>query len=169
MEKLQAGAAAPKFDLAADSGGRVKLSDFKGKTLVLYFYPADDTSGCTLEAIDFTKLLPDFVKAGAAVVGVSPDSAESHDKFKAKHQLGLTLAADTDKKAIEDYGLWVEKNNYGRKYMGVERSTFLIDGKGKIAKIWRKVKVTGHADEVLAAARAPADRAGRQWIRHCDR
>ncbi|HZP20965.1 MAG TPA: peroxiredoxin [Bauldia sp.] len=154
MEKLEAGAKAPKFDLAADGGGRVKLSDFAGKKLVLYFYPADDTSGCTLEAIDFTTLLPDFLKANTAIVGVSPDSAESHDKFKAKHKLGLTLAADPDRKAIDAYGLWVEKNNYGKKYMGVERATFLIDRTGKIARAWHNVRVKGHAEDVLEAAKS---------------
>jgi len=145
---------APDFDLPTDGGGRVKLSDFKGKKVVVYFYPADDTSGCTLEAIDFTNAEKAFRKAGTAVIGVSPNTEKSHDKFKAKHNLGITLAADPDKKAIAAFGVWVEKSMYGRKYMGVERATFLIGPDRRIAREWRKVKVSGHVEEVLAAAEA---------------
>ena len=144
---------APGFELATDAGEAVKLSRLKGKPVVLYFYPKDDTSGCTAEAKDFSKLAPDFRKAGVEVIGVSPDSTESHGKFRKKYDLSIKLAADTDKAVATAYGVWVEKSMYGRKYMGVERSTFLIDGKGRIAKSWRKVKVPGHAEEVLAAAR----------------
>jgi len=148
------GGAAPAFDLPTGGGGRARLSDFRGKKLVVYFYPADDTSGCTLEALDFTRAAKDFAAAGAAVVGVSPDSEASHDRFAAKHGLTVTLAADPDKSAISAYGVWVEKNMYGRKYMGVERATFLIDPKGRIARQWRNVRVKGHVDEVLEAVRS---------------
>lgn len=154
MAKAETGELAPNFDLATDGGGRVKLSDFKGRKVVLYFYPKDDTSGCTLEAIDFTKADKAFRKAGTTVIGISPDTEKSHDKFKAKHSLGIMLAADPDKKAIEAYGLWVEKSMYGRKYMGVERATFLIGPDRRIAREWRKVRVSGHVEEVLAAAAA---------------
>jgi peroxiredoxin Q/BCP len=150
---LSVGDVAPDFDLATDGGGRARLADFNGKAVVLYFYPKDDTTGCTAEAIAFSGLKAKFGAAGAAVVGVSPDSAASHDKFKRKHDLGVELAADPARSAIEAYGVWKEKSMYGRKYFGVERSTFLIDGEGCIAKIWRKVKVPGHAEEVLAAAK----------------
>jgi peroxiredoxin Q/BCP len=145
---------APDFDLATDGGGRIKLSALKGKPVVVYFYPKDDTSGCTLEAIDFSKSAKAFAKAGAVVIGISPDTEKSHDKFKAKHSLGITLAADPEKKAIEAYGVWVEKSMYGRKYMGVERSTFLIGPDRRIVQEWRKVRVPGHVDEVLASAQA---------------
>ena len=148
------GGEAPDFDLAAGPERRITLKEFRGKKLVLYFYPRDDTSGCTAEAIDFNALKGEFAKAGAAVVGVSPDSVKSHDRFRAKHDLALDLAADPDKAVVSAYGVWVEKSMYGRKYMGVERSTFLIDREGLIASVWRKVKVAGHAQEVLAAVRA---------------
>jgi len=148
------GQKAPDFDLATDSGGRVKLSRLKGKPVVVYFYPKDDTSGCTKEAQAFTELAPEFTATGARVIGISPDSVESHAKFRSKYGLGVDLAADPERKAIESFGVWVEKSMYGRKYMGVDRSTFLIDSKGKIARVWRKVKVPGHAEEVLAAVRA---------------
>jgi peroxiredoxin Q/BCP len=151
---VEDGDKAPEFELPTDAGEAIKLSRLKGKPVVLYFYPKDDTSGCTLEAKDFSKLVPDFRKVGVEVIGVSPDSVESHAKFRKKHDLAVGLAADTDKAAANAYGVWVEKSMYGRKYMGVERSTFLIDGKGRIAKSWRKVKVPGHAEEVLAAAKA---------------
>jgi len=151
---LNPGDPAPSFALPTDGGGEARLSDHKGKVIVLYFYPKDDTSGCTAEAIAFTGLAAKFKTAGATVIGVSPDSAASHDKFKQKHALGVALAADPERSAIEAYGVWKEKSMYGRKYFGVERSTFLIDREGRIAKIWRKVKVPGHADEVLAAAKA---------------
>lgn len=148
------GKAAPDFELPSDSGHPVKLSKLKGKTIVVYFYPKDDTSGCTREAQDFSGLGAAFKKAGAEVIGISPDSVASHAKFRKKHDLSLHLVADEEKKAAHAYGVWVEKSMYGRKYMGIERATFLIDGKGKIAKIWRRVKVPGHAEEVLAAAKA---------------
>jgi peroxiredoxin Q/BCP len=148
------GKPAPDFDLETDGGGRVSLKDFAGKNVVVYFYPKDDTSGCTLEALDFTKAAASFKKARTTVIGISPDTAKSHDKFKTKHGLGVVLAADPDKKAIGAYGVWVEKSMYGRKYMGVERSTFLIGPDGRIAQEWRKVKVPGHVEAVLAAAKA---------------
>lgn len=151
---VEEGSKAPAFKLAADSGGSVALKDFAGKPLVLYFYPKDDTPGCTKEAIDFSAAAANFKRAGAAVVGVSKDSVTSHDKFKTKHKLTFTLASDPDGNVIESYGSWVEKSMYGRKYMGIDRSTFLIDGKGKIAKIWRKVRVPGHVQEVLDAVKS---------------
>jgi thioredoxin-dependent peroxiredoxin len=151
---LQPGDAAPDFDLPSDGGGHVRLADFKGKKLVLYFYPKDDTSGCTSEAQAFTAAADDFKAVGAAVVGVSKDSVKSHDKFKAKYELNFPLGSDAEGKAVEAYGVWVEKSMYGRKYMGIERATYLIDGQGRIAKVWRKVKVTGHAAEVLKAVQA---------------
>ena len=153
---VQDGDKAPEFELPTDAGQTIKLSRLNGKPVVLYFYPKDDTSGCTLEAKDFTRLAPDFHKAGVEVIGVSPDSAESHAKFRKKYDLAISLAADTDKAVANAYGVWAEKSMYGRKYMGVERSTFLIDKQGRIAKSWRKVKVAGHAEEVLAAAKALA-------------
>jgi len=151
---LKEGDAAPAFDLPGAGGGRVSLADFKGGKLVLYFYPKDDTSGCTKEAIDFNGLGEKFAEAGTKILGMSPDSAKSHDKFRTKYELSLALASDESKETLSAYGVWVEKSMYGRKYMGVERSTFLIDATGKIARIWRKVKVPGHAEEVLAAAAA---------------
>jgi thioredoxin-dependent peroxiredoxin len=145
---------APDFTLPADDGKTITLSKFKGKPVVVYFYPKDDTPGCTTEAKDFSCLTAEFEAAGAVIMGVSPDSAQSHAKFRAKHGLTFTLAADETQIAANAYGVWVEKAMYGRKYMGVERSTFLIDGAGKIAKSWRKVKVPGHAEEVLAAVKS---------------
>ena len=150
----QDGDKAPDFELATDSGETLALSRLKGKPVVLYFYPKDDTSGCTAEAKDFSRLAPDFRKAGVEVIGVSPDSVDSHAKFRRKYDLAIKLAADADKAVANAYGVWVEKSMYGRKYMGVERSTFLIDKAGRIAKSWRKVKVPGHAEEVLAAVQA---------------
>lgn len=147
------GDAAPGFTLAADGGGRVSLDDFRGKALVLYFYPKADTSGCTKQAQGFSALSRDFAKAGTAVVGVSADPVRALDKFKAKYGLDLALAADESHKTLEDYGVWAEKSMYGRSYMGIERTTFLIDKAGRIAKVWRKVKVPGHAEEVLAAVK----------------
>jgi peroxiredoxin Q/BCP len=144
---------APDFKLPDETGDVVQLSKLKGRPVVVYFYPKDDTSGCTQEAKDFSCLAEEFVNAGALILGISPDSPLSHQKFKSKHQLSLRLLADEKKEAAEAYGVWVEKSMYGRKYMGVERSTFLIDASGKLAKSWRKVKVPGHADEVLAAVR----------------
>ncbi|GAA5094382.1 peroxiredoxin [Bartonella acomydis] len=146
------GTLAPDFNLPRDGGGRMRLSDLQGKCVVLYFYPKDDTSGCTSEAIDFTRLKPKFDEIGVVLIGISPDSIKSHDKFKTKHTLDIILISDEEKTTLEAYGVWVEKSMYGRKYMGVERSTFLIDKTGKIAKEWRKVSVSGHADKVLAAA-----------------
>jgi peroxiredoxin Q/BCP len=150
---LEIGDKAPDFTLPADGGGKVSLKDLRGKTIILYFYPKDDTSGCTAEACAFRDQLPDFSKAKATVLGVSRDSVASHDKFKKKYGLTFPLLADEKGKVTEAYGTWVEKSMYGRKYMGIDRSTFLIDGKGVIRGIWRKVKVPGHADEVLKAAR----------------
>jgi peroxiredoxin Q/BCP len=152
---LKPGDSAPEFDLPTDDG-RVSLAKLKGKPVVLYFYPKDDTSGCTAEAQAFTGLAEDFAKAGVTVVGVSKDSAASHGKFRAKYGLNIVLGSAKDDDTVERYGAWVEKSLYGRKYMGVERCTFLIDKTGKIARVWRKVKVTGHADEVLKAAKALA-------------
>ena len=145
---------APDFELPTDGGGRTHLKDLKGKAVVIYFYPKDDTSGCTAEAIAFNGLRVKFAAAGATIIGISPDNAASHDKFKRNHDLEIALAADPDRSAIEAYGVWKEKSMYGRKYFGVEHSTFLIDRNGRIAKVWRKVKVPGHADEVLAATKA---------------
>ena len=145
---------APDFTLPRDGGGSVTLSDLRPSKVVLYFYPKDDTSGCTTEALDFTGLADAFVTAGCVVIGLSKDSVKAHDKFAAKHGLSVILASDEDSDTCERYGTWVEKNMYGRKYMGIERSTFLIDGEGKIARVWRKVKVKGHADEVLEAVRS---------------
>jgi peroxiredoxin len=151
---LAVGDPAPDFDLPTDGGGQAKLSDYKGRKLVLYFYPKDDTSGCTSEANGFSELAKDFAAADTTVIGVSKDSVKSHDKFKAKYGLDLTLASDGDGKVVEAYGAWVEKSMYGRSYMGIDRSTFLIDGEGRIRKLWRKVKVAGHVAEVLAQAQA---------------
>ena len=150
---LKAGDTAPYFAIAADGGGRVALADFQGKPLVLYFYPKDDTSGCTNEAKDFSRLAPEFRKAGVAVVGISPDGVDSHRKFRDKHDLTIALAADADRHVAMAYGVWVEKSMYGRTYMGVERSTFLIDRDGAIARIWRKVRTRGHAEQVLEAVK----------------
>jgi peroxiredoxin Q/BCP len=147
-----AGDAAPAFKLPTDGGGELSLSSLKGRKVVLYFYPKDDTSGCTQEAIEFNGLKGDFAKAGADIIGVSPDPVKKHDKFKTKYDLGFTLVSDEAKQMLEAYGVWVEKSMYGRKYMGVERSTYLIGADGRIAQVWRKVKVPGHAKEVLAAA-----------------
>ncbi|HJZ30194.1 MAG TPA: peroxiredoxin [Hyphomicrobiaceae bacterium] len=151
---LQDGDLAPEFELATDAGETVTLSRLRGKPVVVYFYPKDDTSGCTIEAKDFSRLAAEFRKAGVEVIGVSPDSVESHQKFRAKYNLAVRLAADPDKVAANAYGVWVQKSMYGRSYMGVERSTFLVDKAGRVARSWRKVKVPEHAEEVLAAARA---------------
>ena len=150
---LKAGDAAPDFRLPGDAGSEVTLTTFAGRKLVLYFYPKDDTSGCTKEAIDFNSLRTDFAAAGTDVVGVSPDSVKSHAAFKSKYDLAITLASDETKATCEAYGVWVEKSMYGRKYMGVERMTFLIGTDGRIAETWPKVKVPGHAEAVLAASR----------------
>ena len=144
---------APDFQLPTDDGKALELHAMRGAPVVLYFYPKDDTSGCTKEALDFTDHAKDFSKLGARVIGVSPDSIAKHEKFKAKHGLKVTLASDTEKQVCETYGVWVEKSMYGRKYMGVERSTFLIDSDGRVARAWRKVKVPGHVEAVLEAAK----------------
>ncbi|MBS7699388.1 MULTISPECIES: peroxiredoxin [unclassified Chelatococcus] len=151
---LTSGSAAPDFELAVSAGRTVSLASLRGRKVVLYFYPKDDTSGCTREAMDFNALRAKFAAADTEVIGVSADDLASHDKFKAKHGLALTLAADPDKAAIEAYGVWGEKKLYGRTYMGIERTTFLIDATGHIAQIWHKVRVPGHAEAVLSAARA---------------
>ncbi len=151
--ELNPGDKAPDFELPADGGGQVNLSHFHGKSVVLYFYPKDDTSGCTSEAQAFSEAAADFAKAGAVVIGVSKDSIKSHDKFKAKYGLNLILASDEEGDVTERYGAWVEKSMYGRKYMGIERSTFLIGPDGLLKAIWRKVKVPGHAEAVLKAVK----------------
>lgn len=154
MAEITEGSAAPGFELPRDGGGTLSLSSLAGKPVVLYFYPKDDTSGCTVEANDFTALSPEFGKIGVSVIGMSPDSVKSHDKFKNKHGLDVALVSDESKETLQAYGVWVEKSMYGRKYMGVDRSTFLIGADGKVKKVWRKVKVPGHAQEVLEAARS---------------
>ena len=151
---LSVGDPAPAFDVTQTGGGSCSLHALAGRKTVLYFYPKDDTSGCTQEAIAFNALLPRFAEADTAVIGVSPDSLASHDKFRTKHKLDLPLAADEGKAMLEAYGVWVEKSMYGRKYMGVERTTVLVDRQGRIARIWPKVKVPGHAEAVLTAVRA---------------
>lgn len=150
---LNDGIPAPNFTLPTDGGGSLTLSSLRGRKVVLYAYPQDDTESCTNEALSFDALRDDFAAAGTIVIGISPDSVKRHDKFKQKYGLGLTLVSDEEKTAIEAYGLWVEKQMYGRHYMGVERSTFLIDATGMIARVWAKVRVKGHAEAVLAAAR----------------
>ena len=149
---LTVGDIAPEFILPGDGGSTIALSSYRGKKVVLYFYPKDDTSGCTKEAIEFNGLKAEFEKANTVIIGMSPDSAKSHDKFKTKYDLTFPIAADEDKAALEAYGVWVEKSMYGRKYMGVERTTVLIGTEGHILAIWPKVKVDGHAAEVLKAA-----------------
>ncbi|HEY1721521.1 MAG TPA: thioredoxin-dependent thiol peroxidase [Magnetospirillaceae bacterium] len=150
---IATGMDAPDFNLPTDGGGTLSLAELKGRPVVLYFYPRDDTPGCTVEACEFRDNLPHFGGINAAVLGVSIDSAKSHDKFKAKYSLPFPLLADEEHSLAEKYGVWVEKNRYGRTYMGTERSTFLIDAMGKVAKVWRKVKVEGHAAEVLEATK----------------
>ncbi|MGQ0741722.1 MAG: peroxiredoxin [Alphaproteobacteria bacterium] len=146
---LQPGDHAPNFTLPTDGGGTVSLAALRGHPVVLYFYPKDNTSGCTLEAAAFSKAGRQFKAARAAVIGVSKDSVTFHDKFKAKYKLSITLGSDGDAKVARDYGVWTQKTLYGRRFMGMERATFLIDAKGVIRKIWRKVKVPGHVDDVL--------------------
>ena len=153
-DRIDTGDAAPGFAMPTDGGGTASLADLGGKAVVLYFYPRDDTPGCTTEAIAFTGLVGAFRDANAVIIGVSKDTVAKHDKFKAKHDLDVVLAADEDGAVCEAYGVWVEKNMYGKKSMGIERATFLIDAQGDIAKIWRKVKVPGHVEEVLEAVRA---------------
>jgi peroxiredoxin Q/BCP len=151
---IEEGMPAPDFELPDADGNPVKLAALKGGLVVVYFYPKDDTSGCTAEAKAFTCLAAEFADADAAVLGISPDSSASHRKFQEKHGLGVRLLADEARSAAEAYGVWVEKSMYGRKYMGVERATFLIDRDGKVARSWRNVRVPGHAEDVLEAARA---------------
>ncbi|KKX33829.1 peroxiredoxin [Rhizobium sp. LC145] len=154
MSDLAIGDVAPDFSLPRDGGGTVSLSDFRGRPVVLYFYPKDDTTACTAESIAFTTLLPEFEAAGAAVIGISPDSVARHDKFAKKHGLSVVLGSDEETAVANLYGVWKEKSMYGRTFMGIVRTTFLIGADGRIAKIWPKVKVAGHAEEVLAAAKA---------------
>jgi peroxiredoxin Q/BCP len=151
---MEPGQIAPDFTAPRDGGGTVTLSALRPQKVVLYFYPKDDTSGCTAEALDFTAHAADFAAAGATIIGVSKDPVASHDKFVKKHNLGITLVSDADGDICERYGVWVEKSMYGKKYMGIERTTVLIDGEGRIARVWSKVKVPGHVAEVLAAVRA---------------
>jgi len=151
---LNIGDKAPEFSLQSGQGETVKLKDFRGKPVIVYFYPKDNTSGCTKQACDFRDTQPAITKAGAVVLGISPDSVASHEKFAAKFELPFTLLSDPDHAVAEQFGVWVEKSMYGRKYMGINRTTFLIDEKGKIAQIWSKVKVPGHVQAVTAALAA---------------
>jgi thioredoxin-dependent peroxiredoxin len=151
---LAIGAKAPEFDLPGSNGTTISSTNYIGKPFVLYFYPKDDTPACTTEAISFSQLLPDFEREGAAVIGVSADSVKKHDNFARKRELTIALASDESTEVCQRYGVWKEKSMYGKTYMGIERTTFLIDGEGKIARIWPKVKVAGHAEEVLEAVRA---------------
>lgn len=151
---VNVGDQAPDFSMPTDGGGAVSLSGLKGKKVVLYFYPKDDTPGCTREACAFRDALPDFSRVDAVVIGVSRDPVAKHDKFKAKYELNFPIASDADGKTSEAYGTWVEKSMYGKKYMGMERATFVIDGQGIVRNVWRKVKVDGHADAVLKAVQA---------------
>lgn len=152
--ELAPGTKAPAFTLPRDGGGSVSLADFAGRAVVLYFYPRADTPGCTKEAIDFSRLKGAFAKAGAEILGVSADPVPAQDKFKAKHKLAIALASDEKHRMLEAYGVWQEKSMYGRKFMGIARMTFLIDADQRIARIWPKVSVAGHAEEVLAAVEA---------------
>jgi peroxiredoxin Q/BCP len=151
--KIEEGKKAPDFKLETDGGGTVSLKDLRGKKVILYFYPKDNTSGCTAEACGFRDALPNFKRAKAEVIGISRDSVKSHDNFKTKYKLPFRLASDEEGKVCNAYGTWIEKSMYGRKYMGIERATFLIDEDGVVRNVWRKVKVPGHVEEVLAAAK----------------
>lgn len=151
---LKNGQIAPDFTLPRDGGSLVTLSDLRGQAVVLFFYPKDNTPGCTTESIAFTAMKPEFDAVNTTILGISKDSVASHDKFRTKHDLGVALVSDADGDLCERYGVWGEKNNYGRKYMGITRTTVLIDAEGKIARIWNKVRVKGHVEEVLAAAQA---------------
>jgi peroxiredoxin Q/BCP len=153
-DQITAGTPAPDFTLPRDGGGDLTLSSLHGKQVVLYFYPKDDTPGCTKEGIAFSEAIDDFTAAGAVVIGVSKDTAAKHDKFVAKHDLKVILVSDADGSTCEDYGTWVEKSMYGKTYMGIERATFLIGTDGLVKQVWRKVKVPGHSDAVLEAVRA---------------
>jgi len=150
MTTLTEGSKAPEIDLPTDNGGHFRLSDMKGEKVLVYFYPKDDTSGCTKESCSLSENIKSFEKLGCAIVGISKDSVKSHDKFKKKYDLQFALASDENSDVCERYGTWVEKSMYGRKYMGIERTTFLIDERGTIEKIWPKVKVYGHTEEILA-------------------
>ena len=152
MSELQIGDMAPDFTLPTDGEGEITLSSLNGQKVVVYFYPKDDTSGCTKQACGFKDALPAFEKLSTQIIGISKDSVKKHDKFKAKYELNFPLASDEESDVCERYGVWKEKSMYGKKYMGIERSTFLIDEQGKIQQIWRKVKVPGHIEEVQAAA-----------------
>ncbi len=154
MSEVTEGRKAPEFTLPADGGREVSLSDFKGKAVVLYFYPKDDTPGCTKEAIGFSEAAEAFASAGAVVIGLSKDTVAKHDKFRDKHELKVILASDADNDVTERYGAWVEKQMYGKTYMGIERCTFLIGPDGDVKQIWRKVKVPGHVDAVLEAVKS---------------
>jgi thioredoxin-dependent peroxiredoxin len=156
MTAINEGDALPDFDLPTDGGGRVSKASLKGTPFVLYLYPKDDTPGCTTEARGFTAAQADFEQLGVKMIGLSKDDVDSHEKFKAKHGLTLTLASDEDGRLVEALGAWVEKSMYGKTYMGIDRSTFLVDGEGVVRRAWRKVKVPGHVEEVLEAARALA-------------
>ena len=151
---LEHGSLAPDFDLPRDGGGRISLTHYSGRPVVLFFYPKDNTPACTNEAIAFTALGDQFAALNAAVIGISADNVKSHERFIAKHNLTVVLGSDEGTETLQAYGVWKEKSMYGKTYMGIERTTFLIDGNGKIARIWPKVKVEGHAEDVLAAVRA---------------
>lgn len=153
MSELKVGQPAPDFELPTDGGGKIKLSSLRGNNVVLYFYPKDDTPGCTIEAKDFRDMEKDFKAVNTVIIGLSKDPVKSHDKFKEKFCLPFPLASDEDAKVVGTYGSWVKKSMYGKEYMGIQRDTFLIDAQGKIAHIWRKVSVDGHAKDVLQAAR----------------
>ena len=148
---LSVGDTAPDFTLPTDGGGEITLSALRGKPVIIYFYPKDDTPGCTKEACGFRDQMPDFSAANATIIGISKDTVAKHDKFKTKYELNFPLASDAEGTVTESYGAWVEKNMYGKKYMGIDRSTFLIDGDGVLKGVWRKVKVPGHVDAVLSA------------------
>lgn len=153
MTELTVGAMAPDFELPRDGGGTLRLSALRGKRVVVFFYPKDDTSACTTEAVDFSARKRAFAQAGATIIGISPDSPKKHDKFKAKHGISVDLASDQSNEAAEAYGVWGEKTMFGRRYMGVVRSTFLIGPDGSIERVWRRASVPDHADEVLEAVR----------------
>lgn len=154
MSTLNKGDIAPDFDLETTGGSRIRLSALRGTPVVVYFYPKANTTGCTQEAVDFTSALDNFQSINASIIGISADPLSALERFREKHALGITLASDPDHVAIGPYGVWVEKSMYGRKFMGIERSTFLIAADGTVAEIWRKVRVKGHAEAVLAAAKA---------------
>ncbi|MGD0190375.1 MAG: peroxiredoxin [Rhizomicrobium sp.] len=153
-KELQAGDRAPSFTIATDDAGQISSAKLKGAPYILYFYPKDDTSGCTKEAIAFTEGKKKFDALGIKIIGVSKDSIQAHEKFRAKHELKITLGSDPEKSLAEAYGVWIEKSLYGRKYMGMDRATFLVDAGGVIRQVWRKVKVPGHVDAVLTAAKS---------------